>query len=149
MKNADVVVGRVAKALRPKGRFVAAMSGENSIQPLLDELIGELERRGYDGLAANPWYFPSPEDYAARLTSAGFEVEHIALSPQATPLPGDAMVWLTALGGFFTSTLPEDERGDYLQCVRQRLETRARETNAESLAGAFSLRFRAHLSAYS
>lgn len=146
MKNAEIVLGRVAKALRPKGRFVAAMSGQNSIKPLLEELIGELERRGYDGQAANPWYFPAPEDYAARLARAGFEVDDIALSPQATALPGDAMVWLTALGGFFTSALAEDERGDYLKCVRQRLETRVRESNAESVAGSFSLTFRAHLS---
>jgi trans-aconitate methyltransferase len=54
MKDADGVIRRVAKALRPKGPFVAAMSGHNSIKPLHDALIGELNRRGYDGLADGP-----------------------------------------------------------------------------------------------
>jgi trans-aconitate methyltransferase len=147
MKNADAVIKRVANALRSEGRFVAAMGGHDSIRPLIDELAGELNRRGYDGEAANPWYFPTCEDYAARLCAAGFEVDYIALSSEATPLPGDALVWVTALGRFFSAALPEDQQRDYLECIRRRVESRSQKTSAQSLSGTYSLRFRAHLSA--
>jgi len=57
MKDADRVIERVARALRAKGRFVAEMGGHNCVTTLQSALIEELDRRGYDGQAANPWYF--------------------------------------------------------------------------------------------
>ena len=74
MKDADTVIGRVAQALLPNGRFVAEMGGHGCVKTLLFALIEELDRRGHDGDAANPWYFPTAEDYRARLAAAGFDV---------------------------------------------------------------------------
>jgi trans-aconitate methyltransferase len=146
MKDADGVIGRVAKALRPQGRFVAAMSGHNSMKPIIDVLVDELNRRGYDGRAANPWYFPTAEEYAARLAAAGFSIEYIALSPQMEPLPGDGTVWASALGRCFTPVLPQDQREDYLGSVRERIE-RLQEMEDQLTVGAFPLRFKARLAA--
>jgi SAM-dependent methyltransferase len=87
IKNADAVIRRVSRALRPAGRFVAEMGGHNCVRTLLSALIAELDQRGYDGQAANPWYFPTAEDYGARLAVGGFEVRYIALIPPPTPLP--------------------------------------------------------------
>jgi trans-aconitate methyltransferase len=145
MKDADRVLGRIAKALRPKGRFVAEMSGHNSIKPLHEAFVEELNRRGYDGQAASPWYFPTAEDYATRLGDAGFEIEYIALSSCMTSLPGDVMMWVTALGGCFTNALPQPEREDYIQSVRARIESHSRRADGELPAGVFALRFKARL----
>ena len=82
MKDADVVIGRVARALLPKRRFVAEMGGHGCVRTLQSALIAELDRRGYDGQAANPWYFPTVEDYGERLAAAGFDVRYIALIPR-------------------------------------------------------------------
>src|SRR5580698_5877750 len=106
MKDADAVIGRVAHALLPNGRFVAEMGGRGCVQTLQSALIEELDRRGHDGQAANPWYFPTVEDYGGRLAAAGFEVRSIALIPRPTPLPGDAMGWLTTFCGCFTAVCP-------------------------------------------
>jgi hypothetical protein len=57
------------------------------------------------------------------------------------------MVWVTALSGCFTTALPQEERGDYLQCVRQRIESHLSESDGSLTIGAFSLRFVARLSA--
>jgi hypothetical protein len=51
------------------------------------------------GHAANPWYFPTVEDYAGKLAAAGFDVRYIALIPRPTPLPGDVIEWLTTFCG--------------------------------------------------
>jgi ubiquinone/menaquinone biosynthesis C-methylase UbiE len=79
MKDADAVIGRVARVLLPNGRFVAEMGGHGCVKTLLSALIEELDRRGHDGQAANPWYFPTVEDYGGRLAAAGFDVRYIAL----------------------------------------------------------------------
>jgi trans-aconitate methyltransferase len=146
MKEADLVIARVARALRPKGRFVAEMGGQGCVETLLSALIEELDCRGHDGRAANPWYFPTVEDYGARLTAAGFHVHYIALIPRPTPLPGDVMGWLATFCGSFTAVLPEAEREDYLECVRQRIKPNLCDGQGNWTADYVRLRFEAHLS---
>jgi trans-aconitate methyltransferase len=145
MKNADLVIGHVARALRPKGRFVAEMGGHNCVKTLQCALIEELDRRGYDGGAADPWYFPTVEDYGARLAAAGFEVRYIALIPRPTPLPGDVRGWLATFCGCFTSVLPQTEREEYLECVRKRIEPYLCDANGNWTADYVRLRFEVHL----
>jgi len=123
MKDADAVIRRVAQALRPNGRFVAEMGGYGCVRTIQTALVEELERRGYDGAAAVPWYFPTPEDYGSRLAKAGFDVSYIALIPRPTPLP-DIMGWLATFSGCFTSLLPSSDHEDYLACVRERIRPR-------------------------
>jgi trans-aconitate methyltransferase len=145
MKDADAVIGRVARALRPQGRFVAEMGGNGCVKTLQSALIDELDRRGYDGRAANPWYFPTPDDYGARLDTAGFDVRYIALIPRPTPLPGDVMGWLATFSGSFTALLPRTERQDYLECVRERIRPQLCDANGNWTADYVRLRFAAHL----
>jgi trans-aconitate methyltransferase len=145
MKDADAVIGRVARALLPKGRFVAEMGGHGCVKTLQSALIEELDRRGYDGHSANPWYFPTVEDYGGRLAAAGFEVRYIALIPRPTPLPGDVMGWLTTFSGCFTAVLPEQDRAHYLECVRERIRPDLCDATGTWTADYVRLRFAAHL----
>jgi SAM-dependent methyltransferase len=145
MKDADRVIERIARSLRPGGRFVAEMGGRGCVKTLLTALIEELGRRGFDGHAANPWYFPTAEDYAGRLAAAGFDVRYIALIPRPTPLPGDVLGWLTTFAGCFTAVLPERDRADYLECVRERLKPELCDSTGQWTADYVRLRFAAHL----
>ncbi len=147
MKNADAVIAGVARALRPEGRFVAEMGGHGCVKTIQSALIDELDRRGYDGQAANPWYFPTADDYGARLVAAGFEVRYIALIPRPTPLPGDLMGWLATFSGSFTAVLPQAARDEYLECVRQRIRPSLCDAQGNWTADYVRLRFAAHLSA--
>jgi trans-aconitate methyltransferase len=146
MKDADAVIANVARALRPKGRFVAEMGGHQCVNVVLSALIEELDRRGHDGQAANPWYFPTVEDYGARLARAGFDVRYIALIPRPTPLPGDVMGWLVTFSGSFTAVLPQAERGEYLECVRRRIKPRLCDADGKWTVDYVRLRFEARLS---
>ena len=145
MKDADAVIGRVARALLPNGRFVAEMGGHGCVGTLLAALIEELDRRGHDGRAANPWYFPTVEDYGERLAAAGFDVRYIALIPRPTPLPGDVMGWLTTFCGSFTAVLPEGDRTDYLECVRESVKRHLCDATGKWTADYMRLRFAARL----
>ncbi|HEY2677917.1 MAG TPA: class I SAM-dependent methyltransferase [Steroidobacteraceae bacterium] len=145
MKDADRVIERVAAALRPQGRFVAEFGGHNCVDTVLTALIAELDLRGYSGQSANPWYFPSVEEYGSRLTAAGFDVPYIALIPRPTPLPGDIMGWLATFAGSFTSILPVHERIEYLECVRNRIKPRLCDSKGNWTADYVRLRFVAQI----
>jgi trans-aconitate methyltransferase len=145
MKDADAVIERVARALLPNGRFVAEMGGHGCVQTIQSALIEELDRRGHDGQAANPWYFPTVEEYGGRLAAGGFDVRYIALIPRPTPLPGDVIGWLETFGGCFTAVLPEADRADYLECVRERIKPHLCDAAGNWTADYVRLRFAAHL----
>jgi hypothetical protein len=145
MKDADGVIRRVARALRPNGRFVAEMGGHGNVRIIQSTLIEELNRRDYDGEAANPWYLPTASDYGARLAACGFKVNYIALIPRPTPLPGDMMGWLTTFAGSFTGVLPATERQEYLACVRERIRPQLCDAQGNWMADYVRLRFEAQL----
>jgi SAM-dependent methyltransferase len=122
LKDADRVIRNVFRALRPGGRFVAECGGHKCCETIQTALVAELERRGYDGWSANPWYFPTTEDYASRLANAGFSVRYIQIIPRPTPLPGDITGFFETFAGSFTSVLPARDRPSYVEAVRERLK---------------------------
>jgi SAM-dependent methyltransferase len=121
MKRADDVIAGVHRALRPGGRFVGELGGEGCVAIIRAALIAALDRRGIDGEALDPWYFPDVASYSRRLESGGFAVRWIALIPRPTPLPGDVTGWLETFAESFTGALSADERPEFLAEVREAL----------------------------
>ncbi len=87
----------------------------------------------------------SASDMGGRLAAAGFDVRYIELIPRPTPLPGDVMGWLTTFCGCFTAVLPEGDRADYLECVRDRIKPDLCDATGKWTADYVRLRFAAHL----
>ena len=143
MRHPDGVIDGVRRALRPAGRFVAEMGGDGNVQKIKTALIAGLERRGIDGSAADPWYFPSAEEYSARLTSAGFTVHFMALIARPTPLPGNVAAWLETFAQNFTACLPENERTAYIAEVGNSLRPMLCDANGNWTADYVRLRFAA------
>ena len=100
----------VFRALRPGGRFVGEFGGAGNVGAIEAALTAALDRRGIDGRAANPWYFPTPVQYTELLESQGFAVRSAALIPRPTPLPSTMQDWLETLAQPFFSVVPEAER---------------------------------------
>src|SRR5579883_1542732 len=67
MKRADQVIAGVYRALVPGGRFVAECGGYGCVHAIRTALVDALARRGVDGEARVPWYFPTAGHYATRL----------------------------------------------------------------------------------
>ena len=106
-------------------------------------LVQALDRRGIDGEARVPWYFPTPGDYATRLERSGFRVDTIALIPRPTPLPGDILSWLETFAHSFLNGLETSAREEYLKEVRTVLEPQLRESTGTWVADYVRLRFAA------
>ena len=143
IKNADVMIASVYRSIKPGGRFVAECGGYGCVHKVRTALVQALNRRGIEGEARVPWYFPTPGDYATRLERAGFRVDNIALIPRPTPLPGDIIGWLETFAQSFLEGFPSAAREEYLQEVRAALEPQLRESNGTWVADYVRLRFAA------
>ena len=109
-RDPGAVVAGVARALKPGGRFVGEFGGHGNVAAITVALLAVLARRGLDGMAAYPWYFPTPGAYRALLEAHGFRVETIDLIPRPTPLPTGMSAWLDTFAEPFLRLLPEGER---------------------------------------
>ena len=143
MRNADAVIAGVWHALRPGGRFVAELGGHGCVAKIKNVLVQALNRRGLDGEAAVPWYFPTVEEYSAKLKNAGFSINYIALIPRPTVLAADIKVWLETFGESFTATLPPSERPAYLEEVQETLRPLLCDVEGKWIADYVRLRFAA------
>jgi trans-aconitate methyltransferase len=143
IKRADPMIAGVYRSLKPGGRFVAECGGHGCVQKIRTALVQALDRRGVDGEARVPWYFPTPGDYATRLERAGFRVDSIALIPRPTPLPGDIVGWLETFALNFFQSFSDEARSEYLQEVRMVLEPQLREADGTWVADYVRLRFAA------
>lgn len=141
MLDPDAVIDGVWRCLREGGRFVAECGGHGCIARIAAALEKALRRRGLDPLELNPWYFPTPEEYARRLRMTGFAVGYIELIPRPTPLPGDIVPWLRTLANAFHGALPEPEQQPFLEEVRLALEPLLRDENGVWIADYVRLRF--------
>jgi SAM-dependent methyltransferase len=110
MQRPDEVIAGVARALKPGGRFVAEMGGHGCVAAVVTALLAVLDRRGIDGYALIPWYFPTPDDYGERLTRYGFEITQMLHFPRPTAIPGDVTGWLHTFAGPFTQAVDDPEQ---------------------------------------
>ena len=143
IKRPDPMIAAVYRALKPGGRFVAECGGYGCVDTIKTALVGAMNRRGVDGEALVPWYYPTPGDYATRLERAGFRVDSIALIPRPTPLPGDIVDWLQTFALGFLQALAEAGRPEYLREVRDALEPQLRDRSGTWIADYVRLRFAA------
>ena len=144
-RDPDAVIAGVHRALRPRGRFVAEFGGYANCAAARVALYAALRHRGCDPEAANPWYFPSPAEYGARLARGGFAVDSIELVPRLTRLPGDITGWLDTFADSFFNLLPEAEREPARQEVRALLLPMLCDGEGTWHVDYMRLRFSAHL----
>lgn len=147
MPDPDAVIEGVRRALKPGGRFVAEFGGHGNVATIVGALQDVLARRGIEGGGPMPWYFPTPEAYAAKLRVGGFAVESIALFPRPTPLPTDMAGWLGTFGESFFSQLPPRDRAGALAEVIERLRPLLCDHAGRWTADYVRLRFAARLPA--
>ncbi len=143
MRDADAVIAGVARALRPGGRFVAELGGAGNVETTRRALIAALDRRGLDGAGADPWFFPTPEDYRLRLERAGFRVEAMSHFPRPSHLEHGLRPWLETFGGPFLARVPEPERAALMAEVEEACAPVLRRADGSWWADYVRLRFRA------
>ena len=143
MRDPDAVIRGVWRALKPGGRFVGEMGGDGNVRLIVAALMTALGRRGIDGGALNPWYFPTPEDYGRRLEAVGFSVTDIDLFSRPTDLPEAMTDWLGIFAKSFLTAVPEADQSALLHEVSDLLREDLQDREGRWRADYVRLRFRA------
>jgi len=108
-------------ALRPGGRLVAEFGGQGNVLAVRNAIGAALREMGIDPTGLNPWYFPSPGEYATLLEARGFEVSQISLFPRFTKLEGSDGLrnWVSMFGATLLKMIPDDRRDAFLARVEE------------------------------
>ncbi len=140
----DVISG-VARALKPSGRFIGEFGGAGNVESVHHALIAVLERYGHDGQGADPWFFPSDDEYRSLLKDRGFLVDSVALIPRPTPIPGDLGDWIQTLAGSFLAVVPIEDRDRLISDVCDASRDSLQQPNGSWCIDYVRLRFAARL----
>ncbi len=143
MREPDRVLGAVARVLRPGGRFVAEMGGFGNVAAVRVAIHAALARRGVDGPALCPWYFPTVEEYGARLVGAGFAVDHLELVPRAVTVASGMHAWCANFTASYQRVLLAADRAAFVDEVVALLEPVMRRPDGTWTCDYVRLRFRA------
>jgi SAM-dependent methyltransferase len=145
MKRPEKVLEGIADCLKPRGRFVGEFGGRGNVETIRAALHAGLEKRAVDPWQVDPWYYPSPETFAALLERFGFSVGYIELIPRATKLPGDISRWLELFAQPFIKSLVDGDERRFIEEVRDALEPELRRSDGSWYADYVRLRFKAEL----
>jgi SAM-dependent methyltransferase len=112
--EAAAVAEGARRALRPGGRFVGEFGGHGNTAGICIAVQSALRLRGIEP-GGNPWYYPTPAEYAAVLEVAGFEVVSCELVPRPTPLPDGLAAWLRVFGEPLLRPAPAELRAPLIE----------------------------------
>ncbi len=140
----DAVIAGVRRALKPGGRFVAEMGGHGCVAAITVAMLTVLQRRGVATQAVIPWYFPTVDDYGARLQRGGFVVDYIELIPRPTPLPTAMAGWMETFAEPLFRHLPAEQRSVARDEAIELLRPVLCDTQGRWTADYIRLRFAAH-----
>ncbi|HEY8497387.1 MAG TPA: class I SAM-dependent methyltransferase [Limnochordales bacterium] len=143
MTRPGEVIAGVWRALKPGGRFVGEFGGHGNVGTVVAALRAELAARGLSFDDLNPWYFPTAEEYKARLDAAGFTVRVAVLIPRPTPLETDLQGWLVTFGRRFLDAIAPDERERFCRAVEERCRPVLQQPDGRWVVDYVRLRFAA------
>jgi trans-aconitate methyltransferase len=143
IKEPRDLAGKIARSLRPGGRFVAEFGAHGNISAITTALVAVLDRHGIDGASYIPWHFPTAEEYCDCLEDAGFSVETIQTFHRPTPLPGGVERWINVLGLWFVNALPGEQQAPACREAAQLLGHSMRTAGGQWIADYVHLRFKA------
>lgn len=140
--DADAVIAGVYRALKPGGRFVGEFGGHTNIAAISVAMraVFQHHRVPYD----RHWYYPTPEEYRARLEQGGFTVDDIRLFPRPTPLPTGMQGWLRTFAQAQFSAAPSEKRQAMESEVIELLRPSLRDQSGQWTADYVRLQFVAH-----
>jgi trans-aconitate 2-methyltransferase len=123
MLNASDVLRAVAKALRPRGRFVLEMGGKGNIQIIESAILKVITPYYADAVPARRTYFPALGEYTSLMEACGLEPRMAQLFDRPTPLEGEQGManWIRGFKWYYFESLPHAQRERALREVVEEL----------------------------
>lgn len=110
------VAQKIARALRPQGRFIAELGGKGNIRLIESAIESSAAPYFPNGLPPRRTHYPSLAEYATLLENCGLEVQKALLFDRATPLEGPEGMetWIRQFKWYYFEPLEPDSRRDAL-----------------------------------
>jgi len=143
-RDIDAVAVAVKNHLKPGGRFVGEFGGFGNVAAISVALRAALQIEGEQDNGFH-WYFPTPAEFGAILTSHGFLVVRAELIPRLTPLPTGMRAWLETFGRPFVAGLAEAKQEAVLTRAVGLLKSALEDSHSNWFADYVRLRFHAVL----
>jgi len=121
VKNSELAIQKIHKALKKEGRFVAEFGGYGNIKSLTDAMKEVFDNHSSWGEFNNPWIFLKDTDYKVLLENNGFKVEYIELIPRPTPID-DITNWLDVFANGITENLSDEQKVTFKKEVKEILK---------------------------
>jgi len=121
VKNSELAIQKIHKALKKEGRFVAEFGGYGNIKNLTDAMQEVFDNHTSWGDFNNPWVFLSDVEYKKLLENNGFKVEYIELIPRPTPID-DITNWLDVFANGITENLTDEQKITFKKEVKEILK---------------------------
>ena len=141
MRKPELVIQGVARALKPRGRFVGEFGGHGNVAAIATAMRAVAKSHGGDPARATQWFFPTVEEYGALLTKHHFTVREIAIVPRPTPLKTGMDGWLRTFGRYFFDQFEEADRTVALNEVLELLRPSLCDSQGRWTADHVRLRF--------
>ena len=141
MRQPDLVIAGVWRALKRPGRFVGELGGIGNVSRLHEAMCQMLTEQGIAPESVDPWYFPSPSEYQQKLESARFEVNQIELIDRLTPLPTGLGGWIESVAHPFLKMIKPSAQQDFVKEIENRVRPYLQDDNGVWSADYVRLRF--------
>jgi len=141
VKESQLAVKKIHKALKNNGRFVAEFGGYGNIQHIRLAMKEVFSKHKEYGEFVDPWYFPTVTEYQEILESVGFKVEQIELIPRPTPID-DIANWLDIFANGIASNLTDAQKIEFKHEVKAILKDKIYTTEEGWVADYVRLRVR-------
>ena len=112
MRDIDLVLDGVWRALLPGGRFIGEFGAHGNIAAIMVALHVVLGKRGQP--VESPWYYPTADEFRASLEKHGFTVDRIEVFGRPTPLPTGMTGWLETFAFPILDRVPDGERAEVI-----------------------------------
>lgn len=123
MTDHGKVLAGVARALKPKGRFVAEMGGAGNVARIVKRIDALLRAEGVDSDSVNPWYFPTANEYRERLEGHGFSIKSMQHFERPTKIEVDIAAWLEIFATSFFAAFEPWRKTKLLARLRDELRS--------------------------
>jgi len=118
VREPELAVTHIARALKPGGRFVAEFGGQGNVQHIVAAMRTVFGRHPEYGMFDDFWFFPTPEQYTQILEQHGFEVSYIELIPRPTHID-DISHWLVVFTNGVTEHLNQRQTEQFRAEIRE------------------------------
>lgn len=143
MLDPAAVAAGVFAALKPGGRFVGELGGEDNIATLRAILRATVVEMGFVPPGGDPQWYPSAAGFERVYRDAGFIAITAELIPRPTPLPTGAYDWFRTfrVGFLDVAGVPEDQRDALARRAAARADAALRTADGTVVADYVRLRF--------